>query len=152
MCDLIGQQVCFHSVNKHKNDVSNMAFSVSKLWEFTVSWKKLKYTYIRASYIVFLFVKAKNNNFIKEIKHVIRSFIAWWKPLQSLWEFSSSWKPSTASRVFIDLLSNSLKRSPWFSPDYEGKENMFYILNKIYYFYLTAHKVFFHKYQQLQRH
>ena len=26
--------------------------------------------YIRASYIVFFFVKTENNNFIKEIKHV----------------------------------------------------------------------------------
>ena len=50
---------------KHENDVSNMAGSVSKLWEFTVSWSmKLKYIiiYIRASYIIFLLVMAENNN------------------------------------------------------------------------------------------
>ena len=63
------------------------------------------------------------NNFMKEIKHVIRAFIAWWKPWQSLWELS------TASRVFTDLLSNSPKRSPRFSPGYEGTENMFYFLS-----------------------
>ena len=38
-------------------------------------------------------------------------------------------KPLTASRVFTDLLSNSPKRSPRFSPSYEGTENMFYFLN-----------------------
>ena len=38
-------------------------------------------------------------------------------------------KPSTASRVFIDLLSNSPKRLPQFSPGYESTENMFYFLN-----------------------
>ena len=53
--------------------------AVSKLLEFTVSWKKLKYTY---AYIVFLFVTTKNNNFLKEIRHVLRAFIAWWKPRQ----------------------------------------------------------------------
>ena len=29
-------------------------------------------------------------------------------------------------QVFTDLLSNFPKRSPWFSPAYEGTENMFY--------------------------
>ena len=56
---------------------------------------------------------------------------ACWKPWQSLWEFSSRWKPSTASRVFTDLLLNSPKRSPQFSPGYEDMENMFYFLNEI---------------------
>ena len=86
------------------------------MWEFTV----------RASYIVFLFVNYENNNFIKEIKHVVRAFIACWKPRQSLWKFSSRWK----SRVFTDLLSNSPKRSPRFSPAYEDTENMFYFLDR----------------------
>ena len=34
----------------------------------------------------------------------------------------------TASQVFTDLLSNSPKHSPRFSPGYEGTENMFYFL------------------------
>ena len=46
--------------------------AVSKLWEFTVTSIR-----IQASYIVFLFARP---NFIKEIKHVLRGFIAWWKP------------------------------------------------------------------------
>ena len=37
-------------------------------------------------------------------------------------------KPWTVSRAFTDLLSNSPKRSPRFSPAYEGKDNMFYFL------------------------
>ena len=40
--------------------------TVSELWEFTV----------RASYIVFFFVKTENNNFKKEIKHLVRVSIA----------------------------------------------------------------------------
>ena len=137
------------------------SLTVSELWEFTV----------RASYIVFLFVKNDNNNFIKEIKHIVRASIACWNPRQSLWDlqfssrwkpstvsrqslwdlqfssrwkpstvsrqslwdlqFSSRWKPSTVSRVFTDLLSHSPKRSPRFSPVYEGTEkNMFYFLNE----------------------
>ena len=88
------------------------------------------------SYIVFFFVNNENNILVKEIKHVFRAIIAWWKPRQSLWKFSSSWKPSTASRVFIDLLSNSSKRSPRLSPSYEGTENMFYFLNEIIVIYL----------------
>ena len=73
-----------------------MWLTVFRLWEFT----------IRASYIVFLFVKTENNSFIKEIKHVF----------------------STAFRVFTDLLSNSPKRLPQFSPGYKDTENMFYFL------------------------
>ena len=34
----------------------------------------------------------------------------------------------SASRVFTDLLLNSLKRLPRFSPGYEGTEIMFYFL------------------------
>ena len=101
MCVLIGLQVCFHSAMKHENDVSRCGLTVSELWEITVS----------ALYIVFLFVKTENNNFIKEIKHVVRASIVCWKPRQSLWEFSSWWKSSTVSHVFTDLLSNSPKRS-----------------------------------------
>ena len=40
--------------------------------------------YIRASYTVFLFVKLENDNFIKEIKHVLRAFIDWRKPRRTL--------------------------------------------------------------------
>ena len=39
----------------------------------------------------------------------------------------------SASWVFTDLLSNSLKRLPQFSPGYEGMENMFYFLIVIYF-------------------
>ena len=38
-------------------------------------------------------------------------------------------KTSTASWLFTDLLSNSPKRSPQFSPGYESTENMFYFLS-----------------------
>ena len=100
--------------------------AASKLWEVTVSWKKLKYTY--ALRISSFLVKTENNNFIKEIKHVLRVFIAWWKPWQSLWKFSSRWKPT---RVFTDLLSNSSKNPYRFSPGYEGTVKMydFFLLN-----------------------
>ena len=40
-------------------------------------------------------------------------------------------KPSTVSRVFTDLLSNSPKHLSRFSPGYESTENMFYFINKI---------------------
>ena len=76
--------------------------------------------------------------------HVVRASIACWKPWQSLWEFSSRWKPSTASGVFTDLLSNSPKCSPQFSPGFEGTENMFYFLNrKVHNFKRTTPKTFF---------
>ena len=81
-----------------------MWLTVSKLWEFTV----------RASYIIFLFIKTENNNFINEIKHVVRASIACWKSRQT----------------------NSPKHSPQFSPGFEGTENMFYFLNGYYAFVL----------------
>ena len=127
MCVLIGLQVCFHSALKHENEVRNMVgcLQVVRIYSF----KKEIEVYIYTSYIVFLFVKMKNN-FIKEIKHVSRVFIAGWKPRQSFWELSNRWKLPTVSRVFTDLLSNSPKGSPWFSPSYEGTENMFYFFNQ----------------------
>ena len=91
-----------------------IGLTVSELWEFAVP----------TSYIVFLFVNNENNNFIKEIKHV-RVSIACWKSQQSLWEFSNRWNPSTASRVFTDLLSNPPKHSPQFSPGYEARKTCF---------------------------
>ena len=60
-------------------------------------------------------VKLENKNIIKEIKHVLRAFIAWWKLRQSLWEFSNRWKPSTTSWVLSDLFTNSPKRSRHFT-------------------------------------
>ena len=65
----------------HENDVSNMVgcFQVVRIYSFM---KEIKVS-IRASYLGFLFAKTENN-FIKEIKHVVRAFIAWWKPRQSL--------------------------------------------------------------------
>ena len=93
--------------------------TVSEMWEFT----------LHASYIIFLFVNTENNNFIKEIKHVVRASIACWKPWQILWEFLSRLKPKMQSRVFTDLLSNPPKHLPLFSPCYEGTEKMFYFLN-----------------------
>ena len=107
-------------------------------WSMKMAWAmwfdclrvvRINFT-VRASSIVFLFVNNDNNNFIKEIKHV-RASIACWKLRQNLWEFSSRWKPSTASRVFTDLLSNSPNRSARFSPGYEGTENMYHFLNII---------------------
>ena len=120
-------QVCFYSAMKHEDDVSKYGWLslVVRNYSFMTEIK----IYIRASYIVFLFTKTENNNFVKEIKHVLCAFLAWWKPRQSFWEFSSRWKPSTASRVFTDLLLNSPKHSPRFSPGYEGTKNMFCFLN-----------------------
>ena len=68
MCVLIGQQVCFRSVIQHENDVSDMigCLKVVRIYNFM---KELK-VYIPALYIVFLFVKSENNDFIKETKHV----------------------------------------------------------------------------------
>ena len=107
--------VLCHSAMKHKNEVSGIigCFQVVTIYSL---WKKC-YIHVHASYIVFLFVKLENNNFIKEIKHIILcAFRAWWKPWQSLWEFLSRWKPLTVSWVFVVLLLNSPKCSPQFLP------------------------------------
>ena len=60
---MIGLQVCFHSEMKHENDVSNMVgcLQVVRIYSFK---KEIKVN-LRASYIVFLFVK-NENNFIKQ--------------------------------------------------------------------------------------
>ena len=55
-----------YSALKHKNDVSGIigCLLVVRVCHFT---KELE-LYIHARYIVFLFVKTENDNFIKEIK------------------------------------------------------------------------------------
>ena len=58
---------------KHEIGESNIAGCLQVLRIY--SFMKEITVYIRASYIVFLFVKTKNN-FIKEIKHVLRAFMA----------------------------------------------------------------------------
>ena len=60
---------------KHENDVSYMVdyLQIVRSYSFI---REMKLN-IRVSYIVFLFVKSENNNFIKEIKHVLRAFITW---------------------------------------------------------------------------
>ena len=66
-----------HSVMKTHLLTISLWVADFKLWEFTVSWKKL--LYIRASYITFLFIKLQSYNFIEEITYFLRGFIACWK-------------------------------------------------------------------------
>ena len=75
MCVLIGLLVCFHCAMKHENDVSNVidCLQVVRIYSFM----KAIDLYLPASCIIFLFVKSSNNNYIKEIKHVLCVFIAW---------------------------------------------------------------------------
>ena len=70
---LIGQQVCFDSCMKHENDVSDL-FGCLQVIRICSFMREIKL------YIVYLYVKSENDYFIKKIKHVLRSFIAWWKP------------------------------------------------------------------------
>ena len=58
------QDVCFHGAMKHENGVSNV------VW-LSPSCENLQYA-LR----IFLFFNNENNNFIKEIKHVVRASIA----------------------------------------------------------------------------
>mgnify|MGYP001795943946 CR=1 FL=1 len=53
------------------NDISDY-FQVVRIYSFV---KEIK-LYIHASHIVFLLVRSENKMFLKEIKHVIRAFIA----------------------------------------------------------------------------
>ena len=73
----------------------------------------------------FAFVKTENNNFIKGINHVLLAFIARWKPRQRQTSYENYRAIENPRRT--DLLSNSPKRWPRFSPDYEGTEYMFLI-------------------------
>ena len=59
-CVLIGIQVCFHRAMKHENDVSNWL-------PLYPSCEKLQFHERNLSIHIYLFVKTKNNNSIKEI-------------------------------------------------------------------------------------
>ena len=114
-CVLIGPQVCFRSTMKHQNDVSNMV-SCLQVVRLIYSFMKVFKLHIRATYIVFLFVKTENNTFIKICKN-------------------SRAGENSRLRIFTDLLSKSPKRSPRFPPGYEGTENMFYLSIKFIFMY-----------------
>ena len=59
--------------NFHENDV--ICLQVMRIYNFVEEIK----LYIHTSFIIFPLVLSENNNFIKEIKHVLRAFIAWRK-------------------------------------------------------------------------
>ena len=63
-CVLVGLEVCFHTAVKHENDVNDTigCLQVVRIYSFM---KEIKLC-IGASYIVFLFVKSENNNFIRD--------------------------------------------------------------------------------------
>ena len=84
-----------------------------------------------ALYIVFQFVKTEDKKFYKRSKTCYQCLYSLVKTSAKFVGFLEQVKHSTASRVFTDLLSNSPKRSPLFSPGYESMENMFYFLNNI---------------------
>ena len=68
--------MCFHSAIKHENDVRNMVSCLQlQMVRIYSVMKEAKLT--RASYIVFLIVKLKNNKCIKEIKHAFLAFMVW---------------------------------------------------------------------------
>ena len=56
-----------YEARKWREQYGWLCLQVVRIYSFM---KEIK-VYIRASYIVFLFVKTENNNFIKEIKHVL---------------------------------------------------------------------------------
>ena len=84
-------QLYFPSAMRHEHDWSNMVacIQVVRIYSFVMQIKLC----IRASYIVFLFVKTENNNFINSM---------------------------FTSPAFTDQLSNSPKRLPWFLLGYKG--------------------------------
>ena len=87
---------------KHENYVSSM---VSCLQVLRIYCTRFVYR-----------LSLENNNSIKEIKNVVRASIACWKTRQSLWEFSSRWKPRLRlgfSLICSRILPNVLL---WFSP------------------------------------
>ena len=97
---------------------------VSKLWEFTVSWKELTYTCVlRIS--SFSLLRTVTNNFSKRSKTCSPC-------LHSLLNTSTKFvrilelvKSLDCVSVFTDVFSNSFKRSLWFSPDFKGTGNIF---------------------------
>lgn len=71
---LLGQQMCFLKVMKHKNDVSDVIgfLQLVKIYSLLNETK----LYNQALYIVFFFVELENINFTKRIKYILRAFIS----------------------------------------------------------------------------
>ena len=126
-CVLIGQQVCFHSAMKHKNDVSDMFCCLQVVGIYSFIKKKL---HICAFYIVFLFVKSENNNFRKInktcspclhslVKTSVGKFVRILEQVETFGCVSGfHWSVLQFSELFASV-----------SPGYEGTENTFYFLN-----------------------
>ena len=109
--------------NLYKNSFDNVCVLIQNKCVVIALWstrmtraefhERNKTIHISASYIVFLFVKLENNNFIKEIKNVLSAFIV------------------LSCENLGNLLSNSSKHSPCFSSGYEGIQKMVFFLKKI---------------------
>ena len=86
---------CFHSPMKH--EWREQCDLLSSRWEnlhFQEGNKTIQTLFLYglslSLSLFFLRLKSrKNNSFIKEIKHALCAFIAWWKPWQRLWALSS---------------------------------------------------------------
>ena len=103
---------------KYENDMSNMVGSDLQVVR--------SYSFMEKMCIVFLLIKMENNSFIKKKKTFFPCLHSLVTNKAKVWDNSRAGeKPSTASWIFTDLLSNSPKRSPRFSPGCEGTENLF---------------------------
>ena len=66
---------------KHKTDKSDMieCLPFVRIYSF-MKERNVHFTVhtVFALYIIVLFVKLENNNFVSETQHVLQAFIAWW--------------------------------------------------------------------------
>ena len=88
-----GKQVCFHSTMKHENDISSMIGCLQLSCKNLHFHKRNKTicTYVLCISFFILLSWQIIVLYCKKLKHFLHAFIAWWKPHQSLWEFSSRW-------------------------------------------------------------
>ena len=82
---MIGLQVRFNSAMKHKNDVRNLVGCLQVVRIYSLM-KEIK-VYKRASYMVFLFVKMKNNNFVKKKKKRLPRFSPGYEGTENMFYF-----------------------------------------------------------------
>ena len=112
----------FNFLKRCEFETSNFReMNITRKFEACISCTKMRPVVFQISQNFCVAFRNKNKTRHAKFKNITGHFL---KRLR----VPSRRKPSNASRVFTDLLSNSPKSSPRFSPGYEGTENMFYFL------------------------
>ena len=122
-CVLIGLQVCFHSAMKHENGASYVVWLPPSCENLQYALRILSFSLL----IMKIIISEKNKTCCPCLHNLLKTSAKFVRIHEQV-----------ITDQIIDLLSNSPKRLPRFSPGNEGTKNMFYFLKLLKYLSLLV--------------